>query len=339
MARQTEREELLAAWRALTGDAGGEGWRTIPVAIGGACKIYAGRHFPGNEEALLVRFSSARVPQTDQLPQGRGFLVTRANVADGGASCDWIALCRQIAGSMDLFTMMAVDIVGTLEELRSSSDDGLMRAFLSRIKAWQEFMRRGEDGVLNSAEEVGLVGELVFLQELVAAGLPAVVAVDAWRGPFDGIQDFALGNGAVEVKATALPSEFTATVTSLGQLDDSLIHPLFLAGVRLTLTSAGKTLPNIVGEIRGLLEREPVALADFDNRLLRAGYLEAVADRYTRRFSRDNVRLFAIRDEFPRLSRANVAIEIRKVEYDINLDLVRAESIMLTDALSQLGVA
>lgn len=339
MAQQTEREQLLAAWRALAGDAGVEGWRTIPVAFRGPCKVYAGRHFPGNEEALLVRFSSARVLPVDQLPQGRGFLVTLPRIADESSSFDWIALSRQIAGSMDLFTMMAVDVLGTLEELRTSSDDGLVRAFLSRIRAWQEFMRRGEDGVLKSAEEVGLVGELMFLQELVTAGLPAAIAVDAWRGPLDGLQDFALGNGAVEVKTTVLPGEFTATVTSLEQLDDSLIHPLFLAGVRLALNSVGRTLPSMIFEMRALLADDPATLADFDNRLLRAGYHQGFADRYTRRFSRESIRLFAVHEGFPRITRANIAIAIRKVEYDINLELVREANTDLINALTQLGVA
>lgn len=338
MALQSEREELLAAWRALAGDQVAEGWRTIPVALGGPCRLLAGRHFPGNEEALLVGFASIQVPPADQLPQGTGFLVSRAEIGSEGSGRVWIALCRQSAGSPDLFAMMADDIVLTLEKQRSANDDRLFQVFLSRIRAWQEFMRRGGDGVLGPEAEVGLFGELELLRSLIMIGLPASVAVEAWQGPMDGLQDFAFGTGAIEVKTTVSPNGFPATIGSLDQLDDSLTRPLFLAGVRLVLDISGRTLPEQVGELRGLLCDEPAVPGLFDSRLLHAGFLNASAERYTRRFSLVGARMLPVSEGFPRLTRVNVAIEIRKVRYELDLDLVNVSDIGLDDALKQLGV-
>ena len=95
----SNREELLASWRALTGNLAEEGLHTIPVGHRGPCLLLAGRHFPGNEEALIVGFSSNRVPHEDQLPQSHGFLVSKAALGEERADRIWIAIRRQRAGT------------------------------------------------------------------------------------------------------------------------------------------------------------------------------------------------------------------------------------------------
>lgn len=338
MAQRTETDELLAAWRALVGKAESEGWRTIPVAIGGPCQLRAGRHFPGNEEALLVRFASGRVPPVDHFPQGRGFLVSAVHFSDDNHPCVWIALCRQNPGSLVFFTMMAADIVSTLQDHSGCKDERLIQVFLARIRAWQEFMRRCADGLLSPEAEIGLVGEIEVLQELITAGLPPTIAVEAWHGPLDGLHDFVLGTGAIEVKTTASPSRFTIVVTSLEQLDDSLVRPLFLACIRLTREPSGKTLPEIVSDMRGRLKEEPAAMAGFDSRLLHAGYHDVFADRFTRGFSCTDIRHVTVNDDFPRLTQATVPVGIVKANYEIDLNLVAANNVRLIEALGHLGV-
>ncbi len=338
MVLQNKEEELLAAWRALAGNLVTEGWRTIPIAYGGPRRLLAGRHFPGNEEALLVGFASVRLPPNEQLPQGQGFIVSRATLDEDGADRIWISLRRQSAGSLDLFTMMAEDVVSILERFSNADEERLFHLFLARIKAWQDFMRRGGDCVLGPEMEVGLFGELEILRDIISVGLPAPVAVEAWQGPLDGIQDFMLGAGAIEVKSTASPSGFPAAVGSLDQLDDSLTRPIFLTGVRLAIAASGRTLPEQVGELRNLMRDEFTALGILDGRLLHAGFLDAAAERYTRRFLRAGSKTFQLSDGFPRLTRANVAIEIRRARYEIDLDLISTVDVGIEHALRELGV-
>ena len=62
-------EEIASAWKALAGNSrGDESWMTIPVSLKSSCKLLAGRHHPGNEEAVLVGFSSFQMPTKGQLP-------------------------------------------------------------------------------------------------------------------------------------------------------------------------------------------------------------------------------------------------------------------------------
>jgi len=338
MALLSKREELETAWRALAGYQSEEGWSTIPVGTLSPCRLLAGRHFPGNEEALLVGFRSVRTPPMEQLPKGLGFLVSKVEIGADGAGYSWIALCRQQAGNTDFFALMADDVVVTLEKQRINDDIRLFNVFISRIKAWQDFMRRGGEELLSPEAEVGLFGELAFMHELLKSGLPVDVVVNSWQGPMGATHDFSIGSGAIEVKSTVSPHGFPAKIGSLEQLDDSLIFPLFLAAIRLAINPLGKTLPILVHETRVMMEAEPVALIGLDSRLLHAGYFDAFAERHTRCFLKTGLRLLPVTDGFPRLTRANVAIEIRNARYELDLDLISSEDVGLIDSLKRLGV-
>jgi len=338
MAPQSKKEELQAAWRALSSSPAVEGWHTIRVARESPCQFLAGRRSPSNEEALLVGFESSREPPVEQLPQGQGFLVSKVTLEGEKNSSKWVALCRHADGSLDFFTMMADDIVTTLMKLRKGDDEKHIQLFLARIRAWQEFMRRGGEGVLSAEAEAGLYGELEILGALINEGVPAGVAVDAWQGPMAGIHDFSLGRGGIEVKTTVSGGGFPATINSLEQLDSSLIQPLFLAGIRLALDPAGKRLGEKVDEVREMVLQELLASGLFESRLLHAGYFDLGASKYTSRFMVGARLIYSVNEAFPRLTRGNVAIEIRKARYEIDLDLVKEEPVELRDALKQLGV-
>src|SRR5688572_29231179 len=92
MALRSEGEELVAAWRALAGDQAAEGWRTIPIVPVGPCRLLAGRHFPGNEEALLWDSRMSESLRLASYPRGGGSLcpmrisVTRVRAGFGSPS-------------------------------------------------------------------------------------------------------------------------------------------------------------------------------------------------------------------------------------------------------------
>lgn len=339
MARLSDRDELLAAWRALASNPQQlEGWNTIPLALDGPRRLRAGRRCPENDEALLVGFTGVRVPRTEQLPQGQGFLVSSVDLGAEGKL--WLALSRRTGASLDLFTMMATDVIEALDDCRTAAEEQVLHYFLARIRAWQDFMRRGTDKVLSAEAEIGLFGELLFLRSIITAGMHSGVAIQSWRGPIHGTQDYSLGTGAVEVKTTIATSGFPATIGSLDQLDDSLQQPLFLAAVRLQAqsASAGTSLPQMVGEIRTLLAEDPPAEKEFNIKLLHAGYLDAASDQYQRTFAHVMTRILLVTDQFPRLTRANLPLEIIEARYEIDCDRIHAENIVLAKALEQLGV-
>jgi hypothetical protein len=337
MTSPTDMNDLRLAWRALSGSDENEGWKTIPVATSAPCLLRAGRHLPQDEEALLVGFRNVLAPPESHLPQGHGFKVSLLSPDPTGSDVIWLALARRLGGSLDLFALMAEDLLRFVEESRASNEEQLLHQFLWRIRAWQDFMDHHREGVLSPEAELGIFGELTIIDGMLTAGMPERLAVESWQGPLGGLQDLMPGPGGIEVKTTLSPASFLATISSLEQLDDHLRQPIFLAAVRLTLDSSGKTLPAKAEEIRERLESNQAALGLFDVRLIQAGLLRTMAERYTRRFLPISYVVFPVQETFPRLTRAQVHPAIRKVRYEIDLDLAGGSDIGLVRALQLLG--
>ena len=335
---QNNREDLLAAWKALSGHEPENGWKTIPVFSGNTCCLLAGRHFPGNKEALIAGFNFPNMPPYTQLPQGRGFLVSKIDLDYPEPKRTWISLCRKDEGNPELFARMADDVLHSMSSSDNTRSEFALQNFLTRIKAWQAFMQREGEGTLKPEEEVGLFGELEFLRDLILLGLPASLTVDAWQGPLDGIHDFVLGKGAIEVKSTLALRDFPVTINTLEQLDDSFVSPLFLAGVRLSLNDSGRTLATLIDGIRNQLECDGAALDTFNIKLLHAGYFNNFETKYVRKFLKTELKILLVSDSFPKLTRNNIPNEIKSVKYIIDINNIKEQSLDFNKLLAKLGV-
>jgi hypothetical protein len=332
MADRSDRDELTEAWRALAGQHE-PGWQTIAVCAGARCRFLAGRSHT-NAEALLIEVAS--VPSPGHLPSGRGFLVESVQVPP--ATTGWLALSRRATGSLELFTAMAEDIIGTVERSAAVSQSPLA-VFLDRVRAWQAFMDRPGDGPLTPAEELGLVGELHAVDEVIRLGVPGVLACEGWVGPSGNLHDFRWGAGGIEVKSTLSEGSFPARILSLDQLDSTKVFPLFIVCARLHLAAGGTGLPARVAQVRQALAGQPAAAAVLENRLLEAGYRDAHEPSYTRRFALVELRCLAVDDSLARLIHGSVPAAVLAAEYVLNLDAPGAAVVPLRQALSALGVA
>lgn len=334
MARPSE--EFLLAWSSLSADDPTPGWQAIALPPAGPICIQAGRRSPANAEAILLGFPSARLAPAEKLPEGQGFGIERAD-SDGAGELR-LALTRRAAGSSELFAAMACDVVGALDDAAASgaAESKLLRVFLGRVGAWQEFMRKGSQS-LSPEAEIGLVGELVLLRAIIDEGVPVASAIESWVGPLDGVRDFEIGTGAIEVKASLSAAGFPAKIGSLEQLDDTARQPLFLASARLRQGETGQNVPELVEEMRDVAAGETEAVRLLSERLLAAGYFDAHADRYVRRFTLVDIRLLEVKDDFPRLTPGSVPLGVTKATYEIDLDKAPGPILPAADALKKLG--
>lgn len=329
--------EFLMAWSSLTSIDTELGWQAIALPHAGPVQVRVGRRSPDNAEAALLGFPTARLTGTAKLPEGQGFAVERFDHEGDGRL--WLALTRKSAGSMELFTAMVCDVIGALDAAVAAGTDEatLLRILTGRLGAWQEFMRKGTRA-LSPEAEVGLIGELVLLGAIIDAGAPSRQTIEGWVGPLDGIQDFELGTGALEVKTTLSSLGFTAKIGSLEQLDDSVRHPIFLAAIRLHQTESGQSLPTIVEAMQLAVKGDLEAERLLSERLLAAGYIESHADQYSRRFEQDDIRILQVDAEFPRLIAGTVPAGVIRVKYEIDLNKAFGENIPAERALKTLGV-
>lgn len=327
-------EDIKLAWSSLRERTDASGWRSISIATVGPCTLRAGLRFPEKSEALLVSFSFSIFPAAEKLPDSQGFVVSR--LEPDGEGLTWLALTRSTHGSTELFAAMVADVVHAMDAERGSDEKRLLRIFLGRIRAWQEFMRKGVQ-MLSAEAEIGLVGELTMLRSLIDAGVPLVLAIESWVGPLDGVRDFEIGTGAIEVKTTISATGFPARIGSLEQLDDSARQPLFIAGVRLRQGETGQDLTEVVANIRDIAAGEAEATRLLNDRLIAYGYLDTHADRYTRRFTLIETRVIEVKGSFPRLTPGNVPLGVMEATYQIELEKVAGQNIPAADVLKKLG--
>ena len=108
-----------------------------------------------------------------------------------------------------------------------------------------------------------------------------------------------IGTGAVEVKSTlSPPSDFPRRIGSLEQLDDSMRQPLFVAAVPPSQLDPGHELADDRRAMRFQAARREATLSS-PIRLIAAGYFDAHADSYIRRFGPEISALSRVTGTFP----------------------------------------
>lgn len=331
MALLNEHEELLSAWKSLSRTAETtDGWRTIPIGIG---RCRAGVRFPAGEEALLTGFRIS-APAAADLPQGRGFSVSRVGDAPSAGFDVWFGVSRKPTASLEMFTLMAADLLASVSAAKGEEQRTYYQ-FLSRIRSWQQFMERQRDRRLSEEEELGLFGELSMVDRLLSCGVPPSVVMECWKGPANGLRDFMGETHDVEVKATISPNGFPARISSLEQLDDVAGRSVFLAALRFSLQDAAPSLPTMVEVIRQKAGDQ--GRIGLERNLLLAGYDDAHASEYVRGFEPMDERVFRMEEAFPRLIRSTAPLAVRAAKYELDLDLVDIATVDLDEVFVAFG--
>ena len=331
------KKELELAWKALSDEQAHVGWRSIEIARFGPTILRAARYYPDNTEAILMGFESIEISSSISLPCGKGFSMERLKSKSTNENTVWLSLVREVDGLFELFNAMVDDIINTLVNLSSYEEIKTYQTFLGRVRAWQEFMKRGQE-VLSPESELGLVGELHFLKALLNFPIPINNILSCWSGPENGLQDFLFGSGAVEIKSTLSQNYFPAKITSLEQLDDSTIKPMYLGGMRFELSNDGHNLSEVVSDIKELIVADAYAKFKFETLLLHAGYSNLHDFNYTRKFHLKDFFLLEIDNDFPRLTYGNVHAGVKNARYEIDLQPCLDKKISLSEVINILGV-
>lgn len=326
-------KEFSEAWKTFQSSNAENGWQIIPVSSFPNCGLMAGMSFPECGQAAIFNFKATRLPRSEHLPRGKGFSVEYVE-SDGSR---WIALVKTEQGSSELYTSMLENLFRFLEDMGDASGDVLLRSFLDRVSAWQDFMKKGKQ-TLTVESQTGLFGELFLLKNLVDLGLRDD-AVRTWDGPLDGLQDFHIGYGAIEVKSTISQDGFIAKIGSLEQLSDSTYKPLYLVGQKLELSPLGLSLPMLVNELRLSLDGDGELLSNFESRLLRAGYIDSHSDAYDRLLVVGKSLMYEVDNSFPRLTPQLVNPLVKSARYEIDISSLPSKPLDLKQILNKLGVS
>jgi hypothetical protein len=282
---------------------------------------------PTRERMLLLLADRASVFGLRTLPSARGLdmrLVTPGEHRDAA-----LEVVLSDARFQDVFGVLAGDVISSVGSAPGERE--AVHALVARVDRWRRFFERAPEG-LSASEQLGLFGELLFLQ-LLMSRIDPVRAVETWKGPEDADQDFICGPAAVEVKTTGTQTPQRVSVSSERQLDDHHFEFLGLFHVSVeTKPGAGLSLPGLVDGIREVMRSDADASRLFAEKLIEAGYDDVHRHRYEQTGHRVRKRsLFHVTSGFPRLTASDLPDGVADVRYLLLIASCKDHAIGLDD--------
>jgi hypothetical protein len=239
--------------------------------------------------------------------------------------CPLLVLSLEDVSRRDLFSTICADVVAAAAV---ADRHEALHQFLARLSAWRQFLRDRRDG-LSRSETIGLIGELVVLERLLADDPHCL---SSWKSPTDGLHDFERNGHALEAKTGLGPSS-RITISRLDQLATAGLRRLDLVHVRLIESPEGRSLRDIISTVSALLPDDH-GRRIFENALLRRGLLpgDDVA-RIIPRVQLRSIDAYTVSDTFPRLVRATLPVAITEATYTLEVRAILAFSADLAAVL------
>lgn len=184
-----------------------------------------------------------------------------------------------------------------------------------------------EKAILGIERQIGLLGELLFLEYLMARR--GIRALDSWLGPIGEPHDFRLETSEFEVKTT-LSTKRIHIIHGMEQLVPSIGCKLHLVSILLGPpgTASGFSLADKVSHLATLLSPDSTRSRQFEMAIESCGFRTTDRAHYTRQFvMRRPIGLVRVDQHFPAITRPAIqsllgtqASRVESLQYDVNID-------------------
>lgn len=271
--------------------------------------IYIGRAITGERLLLVID-----VEQPPPLKSMKSLEISCSKREDG----HWNLLLTLRRNELEeVFGLLCEDLISSSRNIPNHLTP--IQFISRRISAWLKLTEQGKNGLLSESEVRGLMGELIVLEKFISSGTNIIELLTSWVGPLGADQDFQFSDTAWEVKTIQLDAP-SFQVASERQLHTEE-RQLFLAVV--SLKEGGEdgsvSLNAMVAKLRGFLQSNSDALDFFDDRLSEIGY--ASRHEYDGpSFHVGRIRLFSVKDGFPRLTPESLPSGLLDLNYRILLE-------------------
>ncbi|USK97906.1 PD-(D/E)XK motif protein [Bacillus tropicus] len=200
-------------------------------------------------------------------------------------------------------------------------DSPLYTVVYEVLDRWHNFFKRKWNSRLNPEEEMGLFGELYYINKWLEKfpDEPPLIIKD-WKGPLKNRIDFVSKNSGVEIKAVAPKIRNEIKISNEKQLElNPVTDKLFLFVLKVEVNDAvGRSLQSIIEVIdEQLIERAPSLAVKFKDLLLEVG---VIGEEYDENYFFVHEELaYLVNVNFPKLTSENLPIGINNVSYSIDL--------------------
>ena len=274
--------------------------------------IYLGKDASARSSMLLISKSEPM-----QIYSSRIIGISIGKRADSTWALSFSLLDNQY---QDMFFHFCDDIINSTNDIKEKAQG---TSFVcNRYLKWQEMLKKNSSGLLSFSEIKGLIGELVFLNEILFSKYGKKVALQSWIGPDKADQDFVCADSWYEIKVTVSGAS-TVKISSIEQLDTESNGELVV--VYLDKTSYANpnriTLNGIVDKIDKKLESGEERRV-FGDVLIRQGYVHR--NEYDELgFVCTNINRYNVTQSFPAMRKKDLPAAIANSNYLLSLPAIQ----------------
>lgn len=270
-----------------------------------------------NKYMMIFEYSSDSNKEIENTPELYGIDIVLSKISTQSFR---LILILKDKTDWQMFYSLCSDLLSATND--KNSIEQVLSIIYTRLRRWQNFLKKRQSGILTEEKIKGLMGELIFLKDFISKKYGISNAITYWIGPEGAPQDFNVNDIAIEVKSQLGTSHPSIKISSLEQLETQL-SKLYLFVVTLGKSDENQPLSmnlnKLVNEIEYLLEKDSVNNIDkFRDLLLDSGYV------YNEKYNKfsyilSQCNLYEVKENFPRIISEYLQNGVTKVTYNINL--------------------
>jgi hypothetical protein len=243
---------------------------------------------------------------------------------------NFLVISQIVEDSEEIFEQVLQNLV---DHILIEKEMPLYTVVYEVLDRWHNFFKRKWDTKLTLEEEMGLFGELNYINRWLGIfpQEPPLIIKD-WKGPLKNRIDFVSKNSGVEIKTVAPKIRDEIKISNEKQLElNPVIDKLFLYVLKIEVNdSTGKSLRDLIEIIEEqLINRAPSLAVKFKDLLQEVGVMSKDYDKNY--FYIHEELAYKAAEEFPKLTSKNLPTGITNVSYSIDLSHCKSFKVSLED--------
>jgi len=229
----------------------------------------------------------------------------------------------------DIFSLFIQNILEDIAE--SVTENESITKTLNVISKWKKLFDKINFNGLSIEQQKGLIGELLFVNQLLDNRKSSSAILNAWTGPDFEDKDFVFGAKGVEIKLTS--SKYPKLkITNEGQLDAQNLNELFLILYTAEdVKENGFTLNSLIDQTQQKLSANIDELKFFGERLMLLGYFEDDKEHYNKMYSLKKTYSYLVSQDFPKIIKSQLPVGVYNTSYFIELSAVENFSVEMEE--------
>ncbi len=162
------------------------------------------------------------MPPREQIPESKGFELTVQITGEEAETHVTFVLTSTDRMYNEVFSAMVENLFQCLNSCKTEAQ--IVRPFLERLAAWQQFFQKNGFTGLGEEAQRGLYGELYFIKKhLLSIPKHFAEEMSGWTGSKRRQHDFQFGETVIEVKTCISKQHQKLQISSEQQLDETLV--------------------------------------------------------------------------------------------------------------------